>query len=104
MARGVSILILIILSLLAVFLIPEIRIILHWIIDAHHFLLAKLAIIITGDHIGKILRTTLALVLVPFILALVPAFIYWLFKRRTMPNYMAVVWVVWSVLVTILAY
>jgi len=104
MVKLISILILILLSVLAVFFIPEVRIILHGIADAHHFLLDKLALLIKGDYAAKIIRTTLALVLIPLILALIPAFIYWLFKRRMMPNYMAVVWVIWFVLITILAY
>ena len=104
MTKAISILVLIILSILAVFFLPEVRIVLHWIADAHQFLLDKLALLIHGDHTAKIVRLTLALVLVPLIIALIPAFIYWLFKRRMMPNYMAVVWVIWFGLVTILAY
>ena len=104
MVKLVSILILIILSILAVFFIPELRIILHWIADAHRFLLDKLALVIAGGEIARVIRTTLALVIIPLLLALIPAFFYWLVKRRMMPNYMAVVWVIWCVLITILAY
>lgn len=104
MVKLVSVLILVILSILAVFFIPEVRILLHWIADAHRFLLDKLALLIAGGEIARVVRTTLALVIIPFIIALIPAFFYWLFKRRMMPNYMAVVWVIWFVLLTIVAY
>lgn len=100
MAKTVSCLLLIILSVIVVFFGKEIGIILQWIALAHSFFLAKLAIILPNF----LLRATLALILIPLLLALIPAFVYWLFKRRMLPNYMAVVWVIWFILATLIVY
>jgi hypothetical protein len=104
MSKLASILILIILSILAVFFLREFHIALHWIAEAHQYLLNKLVLIIPGDQTGRIIRTSMALIIIALVFALIPAFIYWLFRRRMMPEYLTVVWVIWFVLITILAY
>lgn len=104
MSKVVNIILLIALSIIAIFFLSEIRMVLHWISDAHTFLLDKLALVIHGGELARVIRMTLALVIVPLIIALIPAFIYWIFRRRMMPNYMAIVWMIWFILITLLAY
>lgn len=104
MNKLTNILILIIVSLIAVFTMPLVHVGLHWIADAHQFLLDKLALVFQGGGIGKIVRLSLAIIIIPLFMALIPAFVYWIFRRRWIPHYMAIVWVIWFMLVTLLAY
>jgi hypothetical protein len=43
--------------------------------------------------IGK----TIALTIFPFILVLIPAFFYWLTKRKEMPNLSSIIWIAWVI-------
>jgi len=43
----------------------------------------------------------LSLIGVAFVLALIPAAIYWLFKRRRMPYLSAVVWGLWALITVV---
>lgn len=104
MGKIVSILLLIVLSVLVIFFTKEIQIVLHWIAQAHDFLLNKLVLLINGDKTAKLIQLSLSLIIIPLVLALIPAFIYWIFKRRMMRDYLAVVWVIWFILVTIVTY
>lgn len=103
MVRFTQALVFIALSIVAILLMHQIHIVLQWIADAHLFLSDKLAILIHGDSWLRIARMSLALIIIPLVVALIPAFIYWLFKRHSMPNIMTVIWIIWVVLVTIIA-
>ncbi len=103
MVRFTQALAFIALSIIAILLVHEIHIVLQWIADAHQFLSDKLALLIPGDSWIHIARLSLALMIIPLIVASIPAFIYWLFKRHSMPNIMTVIWIIWVVLVTIIA-
>jgi hypothetical protein len=102
--KFINILLLIVLSLIISYFLREVHVLLHWLADAHQFLLNKLALLFPANRWGRMLSVTLALVIIPFLIALIPAFIYWLFKRSAMPGYLVAVWVIWFVLITILAY
>lgn len=104
MTKFISFLLLIIFSVVVVFFTKEIQMILHWIAQAHDILLNKLTLLIHGGQTAKLIQLSLSLILIPLILALIPAFIYWLFKRRMLPDYLAVVWAIWFVLVALVSY
>lgn len=104
MNKHLNLLLFIILSILMVFLIREMHVVVRWIDIAHQWIINSLALIISGGEIARIIRLSLGLILVPLIIALIPAFIYWIFKRSWLPYYMTIVWVIWLILVTILAY
>lgn len=103
MVRFTQALVFIVLSIIAILLMHQIHIVLAWIAVAHQFLADKLALLIPGDSWVRIARLSLALIIIPLIVALIPAFVYWLFKRHSMPNIMAVIWIIWVILVTIIA-
>lgn len=44
-------------------------------------------------------RRVLLLVLIPALIAAIPAFIYWLFKRKSLPHFIELTWCVWLVVV-----
>lgn len=104
MNQFMSILFLILLSILAIFTLHQIHFGIAWIAESHQFILNKLALLFSGDQWGRIIRFSLALIAIPLLLGLIPAFFYWIFKRRWMPYYMVVVWIIWCILITILAY
>ena len=47
--------------------------------------------------IAEILGTAMGLIGITFVVAAIPAFIYWLFKRKTMPGLNILVWVIWAI-------
>jgi hypothetical protein len=53
-----------------------------------------------GDW-GKPLNNFISLIALPFVIAGVLSFTYWMFKHTTMPNAMTVVWVMWAVMMVI---
>ena len=53
-----------------------------------------------GDW-GKSLNQFVSLIALPFALAGVMSFGYWMFKHTTMPNAMTVVWVMWAVMMVV---
>lgn len=104
MNRAVNILLLIVLSVVVVVFIAEVRMLLQWIAEAHNFLLDKLTLLIHGGNLARLVCMSLALILVPLILSLIPAFIYWIFRHTWMPGYAWCVWLIWVILVAVLAY
>ncbi len=51
-----------------------------------------------SSFIGEVIRDMLTLVLTPFLLAGIPALIYWLIKRKKMPYFLELIWLLWLVL------
>ncbi len=47
---------------------------------------------------GELIRDMLTLVLTPFILAAIPALIYWAIKRKKMPYFIQLIWLFWLIL------
>ncbi|WP_045095876.1 hypothetical protein [Legionella fallonii] len=48
---------------------------------------------------GPIIRKVIVLMLMPIIITAIPALIYRLIKGHDMPNFIAIVWIVWAVIV-----
>lgn len=48
---------------------------------------------------GLIVRKTLVLMLIPIILTAIPALIYRAIKGREMPHFIAIAWIIWTVIV-----
>lgn len=100
MKKLLVLLLLIILSIGVVLFAKELSWVLHGIVGFHEWLLARLAPLI-GNYL---LRSVVVLTLIPLLLALIPAFIYWIFKRRWLPEYWVVVWGIWLVLMALMVY
>lgn len=47
---------------------------------------------------GLFFRDMCTLVLTPFVLASIPAVIYWLLKRKKMPYFIQLIWLFWLIL------
>lgn len=51
-----------------------------------------------SGFIGEIFRNLFTLVLVPLTIAAIPAFIYWLVKRKYMPYFIELSWLLWLII------
>lgn len=98
-----NIVILIIASILAVFIMSEISLFMHYLITAHQQVLGFLSKFISGSYAANVVRDVIALMAIPLIVALIPSFIYWIFTRHVFIYFTAVLWFVWLLLVAALA-
>lgn len=71
---------------------------LHLFSDTYRFLMQGLQPFIS-DHA---IRQILVVLITPLLLGLVPVFLYWIFQRRWLYEYMTFVWCIWIVLMTML--
>lgn len=93
---------LIVLSILVILFKSQFADVLHWVASMHNLLSDKLVSLFSSSSAGVLVAHLLSLVIIPIIIALIPAFVYWLIYRSEMPNWLAVVWVVWVMLATII--
>jgi hypothetical protein len=49
----------------------------------------------------KLIADTCTLILFPFIIALVPAFVYWIVEKKELPHLVNIIWVVWIISVLV---
>jgi len=59
----------------------------------------KLTPVFSHTGWGILLRKILVLMILPLIIAAIPALIYRVIKGHEMPHFMATVWVIWTVIV-----
>lgn len=90
-------------SFLAVLLLKPLNYLLAGIAQIYMFVYQVFARLITLNVLGYDVRQLLTLIIFPLLLALIPAAIYSLIKKRPMPHYMLVTWFAWTVLVVTLA-
>ena len=95
---------LIILSIAAIFLQQQLSQVLHYILVAHNQVAHLLSYLFGSGPTAMAIRGIIALIVVPVICGGFFALIIWLVKHISMPHTMGVIWTVWLVmLVTILA-
>lgn len=95
-----QIIVLILLSLIVILATPQAHLLITWILSVHHWILETLTPIFSGGEAGNITRKLIALLAAPIVVALIPALIYWLMKRKWFPYFMEFVWVTWLVQTT----
>lgn len=59
----------------------------------------KLTPIFSPTGWGLIIRKVLVLMLIPIIITAIPALIYRAIKGREMPHFIAITWVIWTIIV-----
>ena len=91
------------LSLLGILFIKEVVLGLHYVSLYHHYAARLLSDIFTGDHLGRVIRETLALFIIPFLVGAIPGLIYWLVMHKIMPYMYHVMWLIWVMLLTSIA-
>lgn len=98
-----TILLLIIFSIIVILFMHSFSEFLHLIEQLHSFIAGKLALILSNNSTGIWIRSVLALILIPLVVGLVPAALYALIRRSTMPYLSEVMWFTWLLLATTLA-
>ncbi|MEM1243775.1 MAG: hypothetical protein AAGG80_03035 [Pseudomonadota bacterium] len=97
-----SILILL-LSALVILLLHQVGFSLGFLAVLHKIFLEYLNKIFASGQIGILLKQTMALFLVPLLIALVPTAVYYATARRSFAYYQHVLWTVWVIMVVIIA-
>ena len=92
------------LSIIAMLFLPQLTAFLHLMGHAYGWLADKLFAIFSDTQMGKLISHVLALMGIPLIIALIPAFFYWIVRRHEMPYFAMLLWLVWVMLVTIVAF
>ena len=54
--------------------------------------------IFSGDEVGRVLQSVIALLLIPIVLGTVFAIAHWIMKQAHFPHTMTVIWVSWTIL------
>lgn len=94
--------ILVLLSAVLLIFAQHTQLILSYLDASHTFLNAKLSYIFNTSTAGNTTQEVTCLLVIPMTLAVIPAAIYWLIKRRMMPYFYHVLWTVWIILFTTL--
>jgi hypothetical protein len=89
---------LVVLSIVIILGLPYIHQGLELILAAHNWI-AQLLLknVFAGSEIGNVIGQLIALLTIPFAVALVPALIFWLLKRMWFPYFMEMVWIIWLI-------
>ena len=93
------ILIFLILSLLVVIFAPYVHLVIHYITATLQLINTQISPFFSLTTGGVVLRKTVILILIPIVIAAIPALIYRLIKKKNMPHFIALVWIIWTILV-----
>lgn len=86
---------LIIISILVVFFPHYAETVMGWIIQSHRMIVEFLTSIFSDGQIGRIIQGFLGTIIMPIIIGIVIALLYWLIRRRFFPYFVFVVWTIW---------
>ncbi|WP_028387974.1 hypothetical protein [Legionella fairfieldensis] len=92
-------LIYLLLSILVVIFAKYAHMLLVYIDMFYVFMNLKLAAVFSQSEWGIIIRKVLLLVLIPVLIAAIPALIYRLFKGKEMPYFIELTWCLWLIIV-----
>lgn len=67
------------------------------LISGHDWISQLLTEVFSEGHAGNLARSLIALLSIPLLAGIIPAFIYWMVKKHWFPYFMEIVWVVWLV-------
>lgn len=98
-----SFFIIIALSVAVAFFMPEAQKLIHLLIKSHDWVSGSLTNVFNDGHAGNVSRELLALMIVPLLCGLIPAIIFFALRKRWLPYFMEIVWVVWLLEVGALA-
>jgi hypothetical protein len=90
----------ILLAVLMVFAMPYAHTALDALVAAHTWITNTLKDVFSAGQAGNILRDVIASLAIPFLFGLSPALLYSMAKRRWLPCFMTLVWVMWLIQTT----
>ncbi|MDF1654804.1 MAG: hypothetical protein P1U34_06780 [Coxiellaceae bacterium] len=94
---------LIIVSIVAVFFRTEISYLVHGLLMIHDKIVHGLSAVFSGGQWGQLIELSLTLFIIPVVLGLIIMGIFWVVKRTQLPRIMEFIWIVWFILLTALA-
>ena len=86
-----------VISLIIIISMPNTQKMLQYVFPPPDWFSAMLKEVFSVDQAGDIIRQLIALLVIPLVVSLIPAIIYWLARRQKLPYFMELVWVVWLV-------
>jgi hypothetical protein len=92
-------LIYLLLSILVVLFAKYVHLAIVYIDMIYVYIMLQLASIFSINETGLLIRNVLVLALIPTLIAGIPALIYYVIKKQTMPYFMEIVWLLWLILV-----
>lgn len=92
-----SFFIIIALSALVVFFMPESQKVVETLVTAHAWVTDLLTKVFNGDYAGNIARDLIALLCIPLAAGLIPAILFFALRKRWLNCFMEIVWFVWLV-------
>lgn len=95
-----NLLVLVLFSLGVIYGAPHLRPTLFFLVSSRDWISQLLLQVFSGGQLGFIIRKLLSLLAIPLLVGAIPAFIYWLSKRRRFPYLMQVIWAVWLIQTT----
>lgn len=94
-----QLLLLIIFSIVIVFFQSQASIVLHGLVMVHSKLLSLLSMVFSSDSAGHMIKDVVAMLLVPLLVGIIVACIFWMAKRSaTLQHTMLTIWIVWVVM------
>ncbi|NCT57025.1 MAG: hypothetical protein GW760_04855 [Legionella sp.] len=91
-------LIYLLLSMLVIMLANYVKIFIIYVDIFYTYINARLNPLFGSGFVGEIFRNTFTLVLVPLAIAAIPALVYKLIKRKHMPYFIELTWVLWLII------
>jgi len=92
-----------VLSILSVLFLAYLSVSAHFVDAIYVHIYDWLGMFLRGNRISMMVRQVISLILIPLIVAGVPAIVYWFFKKKLMPYFFHVLFGAWLVMITILA-
>jgi hypothetical protein len=90
-------LLIVILTAVAVFFMKELAAILYALGHVQNFLINKTVALLPKDTVFKFVSELIILVVIPILISLLFAFVYWLVKHREMPKLINLIWLLWVI-------
>lgn len=88
-----------VLSILIVVFAQYAHLMMVYIVTFYTFIMVKITPIFSGTPYGIMIRNVVSLVLIPVIIAGIPALIYRAIKGHNMPYFIEITWVLWLMIV-----
>ena len=102
MFKGV--IVLIVVSIVAMFFQAQLGHVLHYLLKIHDTIAHGLAALFSNAPAARVIQQTIALIVIPIVIAAVAGLVWLLVRRNEMPHLIATVWIIWTILlVTILS-
>ncbi len=93
------ILVLVGLSVAAIFFQSQLLVVLHLITKIHDQVASGLGVIFSVNAVGEIVQSVLALLLIPVVIGVLVSIAHFFMKQEHFPHTFTVIWVSWAVLV-----